>query len=209
MATMSAAQKARLQHLYVEAATPYHELVAESGLSRFGFQKLVKDENWGARPVAAKVLKPKVALKPGLAESTGSTQADEDVTGNVAGAGGDAEAPDADDASPGSKKNTKKTKKKDAPTPTDLVKQVLGTIKTELGKLKGQSGTSSQDRERGSRALSQLMNTLEKAVKMHKKVAKKRGDGKQDKETLKDAEAMRRQIAERLERLHRERLAAK
>lgn len=205
MATMSAALKTRLQRLYLDAATPYAALVAESGLSRFGFQKLVKDENWGARPVAAKVLKAEVALKPGLAESTGSTQADDDV----AEAGGDAEAPDAGDASLASKKSTKKTKKKDAPTPADLVKQVLGTIKTELGKLKGQSGTSSQDRERGSRALSQLMNTLEKAVKMHKKVAKKRGDSKQDKETLKDAEAIRRQIAERLERLHRERLAAK
>lgn len=209
MATMSAALKTRLQRLYLDAATPYAALVAESGLSRFGFQKLVKDENWGARPVAAKVLKAEVALKPGLAESTGSTQADDDVAEDVAEAGGDAEAPDAGDASLASKKSTKKTKKKDAPTPADLVKQVLGTIKTELGKLKGQSGTSSQDRERGSRALSQLMNTLEKAVKMHKKVAKKRGDSKQDKETLKDAEAIRRQIAERLERLHRERLAAK
>ena len=186
---LSVAEKARLKRLYLEAAVPYAALVAESGLQRFDFQKLVKNEKWGARP--------RVAKDSTAARMHTGIQAAEAVPDAAA------------DAPPAAKKRKKKTKKEDAPKPAGLANQMLGAVRIELNKLAGQDGTTSQDRERGSRALMQLMNTLEKAVKMHKKVSKKPGGNKQHKETLKDAETMRREIAERLERLHEQRMAQK
>ncbi len=68
---LSAALKARLQRLYLDAATPYAALVAESGLSRFAFQNLVKVEKWGKRPAAVK--------KPKAVPETGATGDDTDA----------------------------------------------------------------------------------------------------------------------------------
>lgn len=99
-------------------------------------------------------------------------------------------------------------KKKTAAKPKDLVQRVYNTIDLELTKLEQQKGVSSQDRERASRALSQMVNSLEKAVDMQRDItqsATKRASAK-DKEALRHAEDLRREIAERLERLNRQRL---
>lgn len=177
---LSADLLADLKCRYLEGAGSYAELVEHSGLDRFEFQKLVKAEGWGARPKAA-------------------TSSDAEVLSKNGPSGVTAEAAPKT-AKRATRKNKNKNKNKDAPKPADLANQMLGAVRIELDKLKDQDGTTSQDRERGSRALMQLMNTLEKAVKMHKKVSKKPGGNKQHKETLKDAENLRREIAERIER---------
>ena len=101
--------------------------------------------------------------------------------------------------------------KKPAPKPIALVLRLYKTIEGELAKLENQRGTSSQDRERASRALSQTANSMEKAFEMHRVIAKnsKRGDGATNKEALAHAEDLRRQIAERLERLRLGRVVEK
>jgi hypothetical protein len=91
--------------------------------------------------------------------------------------------------------------------PGALVQRVYNTIDGELTKLEKQKGLTSQDRERASRALSQMVNALEKAVEMQREMTKRKstgGDAK-SKEALAHAEDLRREIAERLERLNRKR----
>jgi hypothetical protein len=93
--------------------------------------------------------------------------------------------------------------------PNALVQRVYNTIDGELTKLEKQKGLTSQDRERASRALSQMVNALEKAVEMQREMTKRKptgGDAK-SKEALAHAEDLRREIAERLERLNRKRAA--
>lgn len=101
--------------------------------------------------------------------------------------------------------------KRSAVRPKDLVRRIYNTIDKELTKLESHKGASSQDRERASRALSQMVSSLEKAVEMQRELTKQttttiKG---RDKEALKHAEELRREIADRLERLHRKRTAAK
>lgn len=100
-----------------------------------------------------------------------------------------------------------KTKRKPVPKPNSLVQKVLRTINGELTKLDEHTGNSSQDRERASRALSQMVTSLEKAVGMQRQIERDKGspNGAKDKEVLRHAEDLRRQIAERLERLNRQR----
>ena len=190
---MSAALKARLQRLYLDAANPYAALVAESGLSRFAFQSLVKVENWGARPSPKKGLKAKSQIEGAAASN------DNDA---VPGPGDVVAQPMIKRRAPkgGSKRSGRKRTL--TPSPTGLLKLVYGTIQKELGKLERQSGDQSQDRERASRALSQIMNSLEKAVEMQRGIAKDntRGGGKKDKEALRNAEDLRKEIVERIER---------
>jgi hypothetical protein len=91
--------------------------------------------------------------------------------------------------------------------PNVLVQRVYNTIDGELTKLEKQKGLTSQDRERASRALSQMVNALEKAVEMQRVMTKRKptgGDAK-SKEALAHAENLRREIAERLERLNHKR----
>ncbi|WP_339084324.1 hypothetical protein [Hyphomicrobium sp. ghe19] len=91
--------------------------------------------------------------------------------------------------------------------PNALVQRVYNTIDGELTKLEKQKGLTSQDRERASRALSQMVNALEKAVEMQRVMTKRKptgGDAK-SKEALAHAENLRREIAERLERLNHKR----
>ena len=113
--------------------------------------------------------------------------------------------------SPVAGKRSIKWQNKNPLKPLELVQRVYATIEGELTKLEQQEGTSSQDRERGSRALSQIVNSLEKATDMQQVLAAKtaKGGSKKDKEALADAEDLRRQIAERLERLNRKRDAGK
>ncbi len=182
---VSAALKARLQRLYLDAANPYAALVAESGLTRFEFQSLVKIENWGKRTKAAKVLK--AASNDNVADL---------------GREDDVAQPKIKLRAPKSGSKRKTLKRKLTPSPTGLLKLVYGTIEKELGKLERQSGDKSQDRERASRALSQIMNSLEKAVEMQRGIAKDntRGGDKKDKEALRNAEDLRKEIVERIER---------
>jgi hypothetical protein len=91
--------------------------------------------------------------------------------------------------------------------PNALVQRVYNTIDGELAKLEKQKGLTSQDRERASRALSQMVNALEKAVEMQREMTKTKRSGgdARSKEALAHAEDLRREIAERLERLNRKR----
>jgi hypothetical protein len=91
--------------------------------------------------------------------------------------------------------------------PNALVQRVYNTIDGELTKLEKQKGLTSQDRERASRALSQMVNALEKAVEMQRDITKKKAPGgdARNKEALAHAEDLRREIADRLERLNRKR----
>lgn len=91
--------------------------------------------------------------------------------------------------------------------PRSLVQRVYNTIDGELAKLEQQKGLTSQDRERASRALSQMVNALEKAVDMQRQIAKTKSSGgdAKSKEALAHAEDLRREIADRLERLNRKR----
>ncbi len=93
------------------------------------------------------------------------------------------------------------------PTKRSLVQRVYNTIDSELTKLEKQKGLTSQDRERASRALSQMVNALEKAVEMQREMTKQKSTGgnAKSKEALAHAEDLRREIAERLERLNRKR----
>jgi hypothetical protein len=87
------------------------------------------------------------------------------------------------------------------------VQRVYNTIDGELTKLEKQKGLTSQDRERASRALSQMVNALEKAVEMQRDMTKTKSSGgdAKHKEALAHAEDLRREIADRLERLNRKR----
>ena len=90
-----------------------------------------------------------------------------------------------------------------SPKPTVLLQHVYKTIEGELHKLDEHTGKSSQDRERASRALSQMVNSLEKAIDMQRDMAKrtKRASSAKDKQELAHAEDLRRTIADRLARL--------
>ncbi len=108
-------------------------------------------------------------------------------------------------------KRKTKTKSKKAPSkraqPKGLVQRVYNTIDGELSKLEAQIGASSQDRERASRALSQMVSSLEKAVEMQREIAKDatKGGNAKDKEALRHAEDLRKEIADRVEQLQLER----
>lgn len=95
--------------------------------------------------------------------------------------------------------------------PKALVQRIYNTIDSELTKLERHKGASSQDRERASRALSQMVSSLEKAVDMQREITKSKSSPStvKDKEALRHAEDLRREIASRLERLTRERGSAK
>ncbi len=108
---------------------------------------------------------------------------------------------------PGRAKKTKQQTGASDDAPALLVHSVYKTITSELKKLKLQQGDTSQDRERASRALSQMVNSLGKAIDMHREMTKTpaNGSGPEQKDQIAHAEDLRREIAERLERLQRER----
>lgn len=100
---------------------------------------------------------------------------------------------------------------KNSPAPMVLVRRVYNTIDGELTKLENQKGATSQDRERASRALSQMVNSLEKAIEMQREMTRvlTKRNGAKDKEALAHAEDLRREITERLERFQRQRAPGK
>ena len=117
------------------------------------------------------------------------------------------DAPAARGASADKKQPAKKSKAR----PEVLVQHVYDAIDGELTKLEEQVGLKSQDRERASRALSQMVSSLEKAVEMQRAMAKdkKKGASPKDLEALRHAEDMRKEIAERLERVRSGRQTSK
>jgi hypothetical protein len=114
-------------------------------------------------------------------------------------------------AKPRAGPTTKAKSKPVAAKPRSLVQRVYNTIDSELAKLEKQKGLTSQDRERASRALSQMVNALEKAVEMQRDITKTKSSGgdARNKEALAHAEDLRREIADRLERLNRKRPAGR
>lgn len=190
---VSASLKARLHTLYLEGTAPYAELVALSGLDRFQFQRLVKDEGWGPRP--------KPAAAKAETEARAETKAAPAKSKKKKASGGAAKAA----TSP------KRQVAKSVTTKIALLQKIYETLWNELEKLHGQIGSKSQDRERASRALSQLVTTMEKAVTMQSAIKRDANKEKKpkDREALAHADDMRRKIADRLERLHRERMAQK
>ena len=103
-----------------------------------------------------------------------------------------------------------KSARKTAPKPIALLRHVCSTIEGELTKLDQQSGDTSQDRERASRALSQMVNSLEKTINMQSGITNDttKGSSKKQEEELAHADDLRRQIAERIERLQQKRASA-
>jgi hypothetical protein len=160
-----------------------------------------------ASPTATKTAR---ALGGAMAEG-GSLSADE--TSRRAAAGSAKGSRSAQSTSPcpaaGSRNASRRTQTKTAPTKKTLVQRVYNTIDGELTKLEKQKGLTSQDRERASRALSQMVSALEKAVEMQREMTKTKtsGGGAKSRESLAHAEDLRREIAERLERLNRKRAA--
>ncbi|MBX9682936.1 MAG: hypothetical protein K2X41_04025 [Hyphomicrobium sp.] len=114
------------------------------------------------------------------------------------------EAPAPDAIPTAASKKTKPARSKPSAKPKALVQRVYNTIDLELTKLEQQKGVSSQDRERASRALSQMVNSLEKAIDMQREMIKSAAprNSVKDTEALRHAEDLRREIAERLERLN-------
>jgi len=115
------------------------------------------------------------------------------------------------EAKPRAGPSAKAKSKPVAAKPRSLVQRVYNTIDSELTKLEKQKGLTSQDRERASRALSQMVNALEKAVEMQRDITKTKSSGgdAKNKEALAHAEDLRREIADRLERLNRKRPASR
>lgn len=95
--------------------------------------------------------------------------------------------------------------------PKALVAKIYATIEGELSKLERQVGNKSQDRERASRALSQVVSSFKNAVQMHNEMVKTKPKARsaEDKEALAHAEDLRKEIAERLERLRVQRRGGK
>jgi hypothetical protein len=91
-----------------------------------------------------------------------------------------------------------------AAKPRSLMQRVYNTIDSELTKLEKQKGLTSQDRERASRA---LWSTLWR--KCHITKTKSSGGDARNKEAFAHAEDLRREIADRLERLNRKRSAGR
>ena len=81
------------------------------------------------------------------------------------------------DAKPRAGPSAKAKSKPVAAKPRSLVQRVYNTIDSELTKLEKQKGLTSQDRERASRALSQMVNALEKAVEMQRDITKTKSSG--------------------------------
>jgi hypothetical protein len=157
---------------------------------------------------------PKAKSKSATAKQTKSATASKTAADHVQSA---ASAPAPPSKSPTAKPAARAKAKPSATRtrtrakPNALVQRVYNTIDGELTKLEKQKGLTSQDRERASRALSQMVNALEKAVEMQREMTKRKptgGDAK-SKEALAHAEDLRREIAERLERLNRKRAASR
>ena len=177
---------------YRDLSTPVAEIRERYGLTYGQLRQAVRDRGWPTRDAMRK--KAKAPCAPRRATRQKAPAAPEgEKSPSVA-------APPA--TPPGTGKAIK---------PLGLVKRIYNTIDKELSKLEEHAGKSSQDRERASRALSQMVSSLEKAVEMQREITREQSrkdtSGK-GKEALKHAEELRREIADRIERLQRKRASA-
>ena len=172
-----------------------NDLAKEAGMLRAYFLKLAQDRGIPSR--AAQELAKRAAAKAD--RETAAGQAKDDADRN----------PKPVPAAKAVKRKSKKRKLKPKAKPPGLVQHVLNTIESELTKLDKQTGDTSQDRERASRALKQMVASLETAVEMQRDFEKDktRGGGAKDKEALAHAEDLRRKIVERIESLRLQRLS--
>jgi hypothetical protein len=203
-----------------------HLEIAESlGLTTTALKAVAKERGWPSRKKlhakqAADKRKAKAALRRAkLRKATAGKEAQRQASTRKVGqrkavaaktkvsqALGEAPAPEIVSADQPEQRRVKKS----APKPIALLRHVCSTIEGELTKLDRQSGDTSQDRERASRALSQMVNSLEKTITMQNEVTKDtaKGSSKKQEEELAHADDLRRQIAERLERLQQKRASA-
>lgn len=204
---------------YGESQEPVNDLAEEAGLNPIAFVRLARERGYPTREerklaerAAAAIGQParkrtkskpksKAKVKTGHA-ATARAKPQTTVSPKIAD--GEKTAPPAT----GGKLAVKPAARA---RPLALLQRVYNTIDGELTKLEAQTGVSSQDRERASRALSQMVSSLEKATEMQREISKdkNRGGGAKAKEALRHAEDLRRQIAERLERLRLKQPAAK
>lgn len=189
----TAAVWAKVEKLYPDKSQNLVRLAALVGLTSIALSQEAKKRGWTMRTL------PRIA-----------PQEDSQVVAPGSPKGGrkaqTRSAPRIASGSPKGSRNAQ-TRKSPSKKPSALVQRVYDTIDGELTKLEEQTGVSSQDRERASRALSQMVSSLEKAVEMQREMTKAtaKGSGTKNQEALAHAEDLRRSIAERLERLQRQR----
>lgn len=181
-----AATWAQAQNMYADRAVDLTDIAKLVGLAPIQLALAAKARGWPPRPPRAR------------------------RTGTVKQAAPKSPKP-ATAAAKTSSKPPSNTPSTPSPKPTALLQQVYKTIEGELRKLDDHTGKSSQDRERASRALSQMVNSLEKAIDMQREMTKRTAKGRnaKDKQELAHAEDLRRAIAERLDRLNGQRNAGK
>ena len=201
-----------IARLYRDLSIPFKDLSARFGLTTRELSVEARQRGWPKREeLRRKARAPVRKLKAGKTGKAGQRQSKNAKVARPGDAVTDEPAPAA--VSPAAAQaNTAAAAKPKTAHPRALVRRVYNTIEKELSKLDEHDGASSQDRERASRALSQLLNSLEKAVEMQREIStddgRKRTTAK-DKEAMKHAEDLRREIADRIERIQRARPAAK
>ena len=195
-----------------------NDLAKEAGMTPMQLTKLAKDQGFPSRAeqalakrAAAKAERETAAELVGKSENAGTSRASKDQSfahpphpnPPPRRAEGSPSARWGRETPPVKADKTKPFKKKPKAKPPGLVQKFFDAIESELQKLDKQTGNSSQDRERASRTLKQMVSTLEKAHQMHREITKdkSRGGGAKDKELLAHAEDLRQRIAERIKRL--------
>lgn len=184
-----------------DGAITIAQIADQYGLTRVQLSRAAKERGWPTRAKIRSARASSGTRKAAAKRSPVKTAAAPRKTSKAAGGEAGQGASPAKAAKPRTKSVNAKT----------LVNRIYSTIDKELSKLEQHDGESSQDRERASRALSQMVNSLEKAVDMQREITKAQGRAQasgKDKEALKHAEELRREIADRLERLQRKRTAA-
>jgi predicted transcriptional regulator len=202
---VTAAVWAKVEKLYPDKSQNLASVAALVGLTPIALSQIAKKRGWTMRTVAriaagspeeSRNAQSKTLPRLPAGSPEGSRKAQSKI--------GLPPQRDFQVVAPGSTKESRKAQSK---KPSALVQRVYDTIDGELTKLEEQTGVSSQDRERASRALSQMVSSLEKAVEMQREMTKAtaKGSGTKNQEALAHAEDLRRSIAERLERLQRQR----
>jgi cellobiose-specific phosphotransferase system component IIA len=196
---VSAETWAQAQILYEGKTAKIPVIAAMVGLAAIQLSNEAKARGWKMRTAPARA---KAAAKPAPLLQSSQLEAPPDLSETA--------ATDKPEKPKRASRKAKPAANPSALRPIVLVRRVYKTIDGELTKLEKQEGASSQDRERASRALSQMVNSLEKAVEMQREITKDtaKGSGSKNKQELAHAEDLRRTVAERIQRLHEERLAA-
>lgn len=200
--TGDAAAWAEAKRRYPDASDKLTDIAKLVGLFHLRLSQIAKRDGWPMRG-AAKTSGKRAALAVNVVAAKLDSETDNGSNDALAAIENpaDAKAPELKE------KTKKKPARKKPPKASELLCHVRSTLSGELTKLDKQSGDTSQDRERASRALSQMVNSLEKAIEMQREISKDttKGAAKKNKEELAHAEDLRRAIAERIERLQSKR----